>query len=381
MEKITFYYPRKLVCGSGALDQFADDFVKTGNKKLFLLTIQPVADLLEATIKKFNAQGIEVSIDISICNEPSFSDFSKLLEKAKGFKTDSVVGIGGGSVMDTAKLVAAQLTGDQSTQEIVGNGLIKGRDIYLACLPTTSGTGSEVSPNAIFTDNEDNGKKGVISPYLVPDAAYVDPSLSFGVPSAITAATGMDALTHCLEAYTNKHAHPMVDLIALEGIRLIGESLMAAVNDGKNEEARSQLALGSLYGGMCLGPVNTAAVHALAYPLGSIYKVAHGLSNALMLPYVMEYNLDSCKEKYANIAEALGAEKSSDIYQSATKGIELIRKLIDACKIPQRLSSLNIPESALETLADEAFKVQRLLSNNPRSLDRRDILEIFKKAF
>src|SRR5439155_10799310 len=145
-------------------------------------------------------------------------------------------------------------------------GKLNARKTYLACLPTTAGTGSEVSPNAILMDESDQLKKGVISPHLMPDAAYIDPMLTLGAPPAVTAATGIDALTHCIEAYANKFAHPMIDLYALEGIRLIGDNLARAVADGSNIEARTHLALASMYGGMCLGPVNTGAVHALAYP-------------------------------------------------------------------------------------------------------------------
>ncbi len=198
---------------------------------------------------------------------------------------------GGGSAMDVAKLVAALLDGRQQIGEVFGIGKLAGRSTPLACVPTTSGTGSEVSPIAIVQDSADGLKKGVISPYLVPDAAFVDPLLTLGMPPAVTASTGIDALTHCIEAYANRQAHPLVDTWALEGIRRIARSLPAAYADGRNVAARTDVALGSMYGGMCLGPVNTAAVHALAYPLGSDFGVAHGTSNAVLLEHVLEFNL------------------------------------------------------------------------------------------
>src|SRR5690606_27520591 len=167
------------------------------------------------------------------------------------------------------------------------------------------GTGSEVSPNAILVGDE-HQKKGIISPYLVPDNVYVHPLLTFGVPPAITEATGLDALTHCLVAYTNKFSQPLIDIYAYEGMRLIAANLEEAVHNGKNEEARYQVAMGSMLGGFCLGPVNTAAVHALSYPLGSMFHLAHGLSNALLLPYIMEYNYVASPKKYAEVAIALG---------------------------------------------------------------------------
>ncbi len=381
MKKIIFHQPSKLVFGEGSLDHFVDDYLSLGYRRLYVLTIEAVLPLLQEAIDKLKGSGVEISWNTSIQNEPTFSEFENILDQAKSFNADSVVGIGGGSVMDMAKLVAAQLNSHQQTNEIIGNGLIKGRDVYMACLPTTSGTGSEVSPNAIFLDETDGGKKGVISPFLVPDAAYVDPKLSEGVPPAVTAATGIDALTHCLEAYTNKFAHPMVDVFALEGIKLIAANLKRACDCGSDTEARANVALGSLYGGMCLGPVNTAAVHALAYPLGSMFKVSHGLSNALLLPYVMECNLEYALEKYASIAIALGAQKMSTLKETAEKGVEILKDLMKNCGVPQKLSDINVPDSALEKMTDEALKVERLLKNNPRELQRADILEIYQKAF
>ncbi len=381
MNNVILYQPGKLVFGEGTMKQFLDDYMSLGLKKMYLLTISPVESLLADMLKTLTEAKVEVKINTDVINEPSFADFENILNDAKVFGADSIVGIGGGSVMDVAKLLAAQLQSDQKTRDIIGNGHLKGRSTYLACLPTTSGTGSEVSPNAIFLDEKDGGKKGVISPYLVPDGAYIDPSLSIGVPSSVTASTGIDALTHCLEAYTNKFAHPMVDLFALEGIRLIGNYIKRACDNGDDLEARTMLALGSVYGGMCLGPVNTAAVHALAYPLGSDFKVPHGLSNALLLPYVMEYNLEASFEKFAQIARALGAEEGADVKETAKNGIVKIKEIMKECNIPEKLSDINIPEEAIESMAEGAFEVKRLLNNNIKELKLEDIVGIYKKAY
>jgi alcohol dehydrogenase class IV len=224
-------------------------------------------------------------------------------------------------------------------------------------------------------------KQGVISPHLVPDASWVDPDLTCTVPTAITASTGLDALTHCIEAFANLHAHPMVDVYALEGIRLITGNLLAAVADGANRPARSRLALGSLYGGLCLGPVNTAAVHALAYPLGSRFHVAHGVSNAVLLPHVLRFNLPAAPERYASIARALGVEVSGSAIAAGEQGILRIEQLIAACPIPRRLSELGIPWTALPGLADAAMTVTRLLKNNPRPLTAPETLEVYHAAW
>ncbi len=381
MDKVIFHQPRKLVFGEGSLKEFVEDFKAAGLKRLFLLTIPPLRNFLKNVVVELEGAGVEIQINDSLEVEPSFADFEKLLSVAGAFGADSVVAIGGGSVMDVAKLLAAQLYNDQDTRSIIGNGLLKQRTTYLVCLPTTSGTGSEVSPNAIFLDEVDGGKKGVISPFLVPDGAYIDPVLSIGVPASVTAATGIDALAHCLEAYTNKHAHPMVDVFALEGVRLVAKYLKRAYDDGKDLEARAKLALGSVYGGMCLGPVNTTAVHALAYPLGSEFKVPHGLSNALLLPYVMEFNLEVAADRYAKIALALGADEGKNDFETARNGVAKIREIMKACNVPEKLSDINIPKEEITNMADSAFQVQRLLQNNIREVSLEDIVSIYKEAY
>lgn len=380
MNKVTLLYPGKLVFGDDSFEQFISDYAELGWKRLFIVTIPPLKEMIVGRLKVWEEKGIEVSINDQIQAEPSFVDFEALLEEARIFKADSVAGIGGGSVLDTAKLVAAQLSNRQTTSEIKGIGHLKERGTYLACIPTTSGTGSEVSPNALFVD--DNGDKvGVISPFLLPDSTYIDPVLTMSVPASVTASTGIDALAHCLEAYTNKYAHPVVDLIALEGVRLVARYLRRACNDGNDKEARAQLALGSMYGGICLGPVNTAAVHALAYPLGVSYHIPHGASIALLLPYVMEFNMSAAPERYAKIAIALGAEPGRPDRETAEQGVELIRSLIADCRLPATLAELNIPYDAIETLAAGAIKVQRLLKNNPREVTIKDAEAIYRAAF
>lgn len=380
MKTITLLNPGKLVFGDKALEVFKNDFIATGHKKLFILTIPFLRDQLSELLEAFKDKGIEYEVDMSILNEPSFQEFNMILEKAKSFKADSIVGIGGGSVLDVSKLVAAQLKNTQTIDEIIGIGNLKERQTYLACIPSTSGTGSEVSPNAIFID-ENGGKKGVISPFLVPDASYIYPKLTLSVPASVTAATGIDALTHCLEAYANKFSHPVVDVIAIEGIRLIAENLLEACENGNNLEARTNVALGSLYGGMCLGPVNTGAVHALSYPLGTEFHIPHGLSNALLLPYVMEFNLPCAVKEYANIARVIGAEIGQTDEETAKNGILKIRELNAACKVPIKLSELDIPVTAIDKMANNALEIQRLLKNNPREVKLEDAKAIYQSAF
>lgn len=380
MKEIVILNPNRVVFGEGSMQRFVSDFVERGLKKMFLLSIAELNTTLAPFLQQLQAHGVAVFVDESIVGEPTFEDFDKILLKAKKFDADSIVGIGGGSVLDVAKLVAAQLKNSQTLEEVKGNGNLKERQTYVACIPTTSGTGSEVSPNAIFVNNQGE-KVGVISPYLVPDAAYIDPVLTVLLPKKITAATGIDALTHCLEAYTNKFAHPFVDLYALEGVRIIAKYLKRACDDGTDLEARTQVALGSMYGGMCLGPVNTAAVHALSYPLGVEYHIPHGLSNALLLPYVMEYNIEADASKYERIAEVLGAEKKATSKETALEGVKIMKQLIVDCGLPLTLSEAGVKEESIPQLAEGAVKVQRLLKNNIREITVDDAIAIYKAAF
>jgi alcohol dehydrogenase class IV len=377
---LKIFFPGKLVFGNGTLPQLVNDIIELKPSKIFIATIEPLKNSLAAFIEQLQQNNIQVIVDTSIVAEPSFSDFEKLMQLVTPFNPDAVIGIGGGSVLDIAKLVAAQLENEQQLKDYVGIGLLKGRKKKLICVPATSGTGSEVSPNAILVDDE-NQKKGIISPYLVPDIVYVDPLLTVSVPASITAATGLDALTHCLEAYTNKFSQPFIDMYAYEGMRLIAAHIETAVKDGNNIEAREKVAMGSLLGGFCLGPVNTAGVHALSYPLGSIFHLAHGLSNALLLPYVMEYNIPAATKKYAEVAIALGCERKATDEATAYAGVEKIRQLIKACGIPATLKEVNVPESAIPQMAADALKIQRLLKNNPREITENDAIEIYKAAY
>lgn len=378
---ITVRFPGQIIIGKNALLKLIDEVSGAGYFNVIIIAIEPLLPKLKPVIQQLEEKGISVTVDTSIVQEPSFSDFEKLLQSLQHTFADVVIGIGGGSVLDVAKLVAAQLDNTQTLQDIAGNGLLKGRRKKLICIPTTAGTGSEVSPNAILIDDADNQKKGIISPYLVPDAVIIDPALTVSLPPAITAATGLDALTHCLEAYTNLFAHPLIDMYAYEGMRLIAENLVKAVTDGTDEDARTQLAIGSMLGGFCLGPVNTAGVHALSYPLGSMFHLAHGLSNALLLPYVMEYNMSAAPARYAAVARALGCPVGPSDEATAQAGIEKIRQLIEQCDIPARLSEAGIDKASIPAMAADAMKITRLLKNNPRPINLNDAVAIYEAAY
>lgn len=381
MKEITLLQPGKIVFGTGCTEQFCKDFIALGFKRLFILTapvIRPMIAEMDETLVK---SGVTIKYFDDIHQEPSVNDFKKILEIAREFKADSVIGIGGGSVLDLSKLVATLVNSDQQIEDLFGIGFVKKRGVWFACMPTTSGTGSEVSPNAILLDERDALKKGVVSPHLMADAAYIDPKLTWTVPAKITAETGMDALTHCIEAYTNKFAHPVIDVYAIEGIRLIAANLLRAVNNGNDKEAREALSLGSMYGGLCLGPVNTAAVHALSYPIGGEYHISHGLSNAILLPSVMRFNMCANTKKYAEVAIACGVKPEESDEKTAEKGVEFITNLSKACGIPTSLTELGIPQTAVDHMAKAAMNVQRLLKNNPREVTEEDAKNIYSSLY
>ena len=381
MKAITLLQPQKIVFGTGCIETFVEDYKKMGLQRLFVLTAPPILPLIEEPLNALKAAGVKMEVFDQIMAEPTLNDFNGIVERARQFEADSVVGIGGGSVLDVAKLVAAFAKSEQQAADCFGTGFIKQKGLWLACLPTTAGTGSEVSPNAILLDERDHLKKGIVSPFLIVDAAYVDPKLTWTVPAKVTADTGMDALTHCIEAYTNKFAHPSVDIYALQGIRLIAANLERAVKNGQDQEAREALAFGSLYGGLCLGPVNTAAVHALSYPLGGEFHIPHGLSNAILLPSVMKFNMPANIKRHAEVAIALGCEPGKNDEETAQRGVDFIYRLAAAVGIPDKLTALGIPQTDVDGMAKAAMQVQRLLKNNPREVTEQDAKDIYNSLY
>ncbi len=247
-----------------------------------------------------------------VAPEPDIPNFEAAIAAARAHKPDLIVGFGGGSAMDIAKLVAALLDGGQTLAEVVGPEKVAGRRVALAQVPTTAGTGSEVGTRALVTDPASRNKWAVQSRFMLADLAIVDPEMTATVPARITAETGVDAMAHCVEAFTNIKAHPIIDGYALEGVRLVGKYLRRAVENGADHEARAGMALASLYGGLCLGPVNTAGGHAIAYPLGTRHHIPHGAANAVIFPHVLAYNAPVVPDKTKLVLEALGLPASTE---------------------------------------------------------------------
>ncbi len=366
--------------GSGILPLCADDLAERGATSVFLVTTPPTLSLCNPLVDALNERGIAVTLWSELVGEPTISEFGAALLAARGCAADTVVGLGGGSAMDVAKLVAALFDGKQQILDVVGVDKLAGRSLPLVCIPTTAGTGSEVTPIAILGDEDDDLKKGVVSAHLVPDAAYLDAALTVTVPPAVTAATGLDALTHCIEAYANRFSHPLADVYALAGIKLIAAHLERAVVNGSDLEARAAMLRASHYGGLCLGPVNTAAVHALAYPLGGEFHIAHGVANTLLLPHVLRFNLEAAPDRYADIAHALGVTPSGDSMRDGVAGIDAIIALSARCGVELSMSRHGIPADAIPRMAKAAMTVTRLLERNPRELTEQDCVRIYEAA-
>jgi alcohol dehydrogenase class IV len=309
----------------------------------------------------------EVTVFGEVKPEPDIPNLDAALALAERANPDLVIGLGGGSALDLAKLVAVLPCSGQTIHDVVGPEKVKGRRVALVQVPTTAGTGSEAGTRALVTDPATQAKLAVQSRHMLADLAVVDPALTLSVPPAVTAATGVDALAHCAEAFTSRRAHPLIDLYALEGIRLVGRYLPRAVADGSDAEARAGLALASLYGGYCLGPVNTTAGHAVAYPLGTRHHLPHGLACAVIFPHTLAFNAPAVPEKTRLVLEALGTRDAHG--WCAALGMEM------------RLSKLGVPENDLPVMAKEAHAIRRLLDWNPRDMSEAEILALYRSAF
>lgn len=336
-----------------------------------------VADAFNATRIDLLAITGAVTVFADIKAEPDTADLAAVIAAAEAAQAEAVVGFGGGSAMDLAKLAAVLPGSGQSLADVAGAERVAGKRALLVQVPTTAGTGSEVGTRSLITDPETFNKVAVQSDHMLADLAAVDPDLTLTLPAAVTAATGVDALTHCVEAFTNRKAHPTIDIYALEGIRLVGRYLPRAIADGGDAMARAGMALASLYGGICLGPVNTAAGHAVAYPLGTRHHVAHGAANALIFPHVLAFNAPAVPERTAVVLTALGLTTAKDPAQVLEAAHRWCIWL--GCKM--KLSDYGVPRDDLPLMADEAHAIRRLLDNNPRDLSRDDILAIYEAAY
>ena len=327
--------------------------------------------------------GVDVTVFSDVVADPPEAVVLAATEAAKVADVDAVIGFGGGSSLDVAKLVAVLAMDNQSLKDIYGVGNITGRRLPLILIPTTSGTGSEVTPISILTTGKSE-KMGVVSPVLIPDIALLDPELTLELPAHVTAATGIDAMVHAIEAYasTSANNNPLSKVLAKQALRLMGAALETVVHKPRDIEARSDMLLGSLLAGQAFANSPVAAVHALAYPIGGHYKVPHGLSNALVLPQVLRFNAVTAPQSYAEIAACAFPDLAGLSPQAAaTAFAEAMADLSKRCGLQQRLRDLGIKRGALPMLAGDAMNQTRLLVNNPRTVTQADALAIYEAVW
>ena len=327
--------------------------------------------------------GVETTVYSDVVADPPTATILKDVETAQAAGATGVLGLGGGSSLDTAKLVALLAPGREQLADVFGVGKAKGPRLPMILVPTTSGTGSEVTPISIVTTGE-NEKMGVVSPVILPDVALLDPELTLGLPPHVTAATGVDAMVHAIEAYASKNANnnPLSRLLAQQALTLIGASLETAVHNGADIEARSAMLLGSMLAGQAFANSPVAAVHALAYPLGGHFHIPHGLSNALVLAHVLRFNAKTAPQPYAEIAPFAFPHLAALEGQARAEAFcDALQDLSRRCGLPQRLRDAGVPEGSLPRLARDAMNQTRLLPNNPRPVTEADALEIYARAW
>ena len=367
--------------GTGSIEQIKTVAADLGATRALIISDQGVAraGLLAKPKALLEAAGVAVSVIDSTPPEPDVGEVEAILASASAQSYDLVVGIGGGSAMDVAKIVAVLLTSDVALRDLLrGKATIAKRGVPTLMVPTTAGTGSEATPNSIVLVPEDELKVGIVSAKLIPDCVILDPEMTVGLPPAITASTGMDALTHAIECYMSKKGSPFSELFALKAITLITRSIRRAYAQGSDLAARHDMLLGAYYGGMCIATSSTTAVHALAYPLGGKYRIPHGVSNAILLPYVMRFNSVGNEDKFSDVALAMGLDVAGKSAKAATEAvIAALFALNRDLAIPADLKQWNITAADLETLVNGAAKVTRLLDNNPRAMSRTDIAAIY----
>ncbi|MBS4152867.1 iron-containing alcohol dehydrogenase [Cobetia sp. MC34] len=385
----SFKSANRLITGQQASTRLAEEVMRLGMHSPMLVTdpgvlgsgtLEPIKAQLDDLKSRGHLTDYRIFSDVSA--EPEVHIVEDCMSSYREGGCDSLIAVGGGSAMDIAKCVAVYATHDGDLESLFGENKARVRGAPLIAMPTTSGTGSEVTNIGILSDTEARMKKGIVNDYLLPDVAIVAPELTVSCPRHVTAASGVDALVHAIEAYLSNFATPITDALAIKAMRLIIKALPKAYANPADLKAREDMATGSLLAGMAFGNAGVGAVHALAYPLGGRYHLPHGVTNALLLPHVMRWNALACVERFRDIAEALDtSHRKLKDEATAELVVERLHKLCRDVDIPSGLRHFDIPEEDIPSLAADAFKVERLLRNNPRQLSQADIESIYRAAY
>ena len=379
-----FRTTKRIVFGLGAIEKVGAEVQGLKKKKVLVVTDPGIvqAGLLEPLKHSLQAANIPFALFDGVEPDPRLEVVRQCAELGRKEGVEALIGYGGGSSLDIAKVAAVLLTNEGDLTQFFGIDLIPNPGLPVILIPTTAGTGSEVTPIAILSDTREKLKKGIVSPYLFPEVALLDPQLTVGLPPLVTAFTGLDALIHAIEAYTSVNAFDLTDHLAFRAMELLYDNIRTAYARGEDLEARSRMLEGSLLAGIAFANAGVTAVHAFAYPLGGEFHVAHGLANSVMLPHVMRFNLLGNLPKFADIGSALGLDTDPlTDKEAALEALEAVEDLMEDLTIPRRLRDLNIPQEAIPSLAEGVMKVTRLLANNPRRIALEDARRIYEEAW
>lgn len=380
----SFTGAKKIVFGCAAFESLAEQIKELGGRRPLVVLDKNLSKsgFRERARSVLDAGSLKAVFFDKVEPEPALELADEGTEAARRGKCDIVVGIGGGSAMDVAKAVAALLPNKGRAADFLGLNKVPGPGIPTIMVPTTAGTGSEVTFTAVFLRKNLKKKEGMNSPYLFPTLALLDPTLTLSLPPQPTAATGIDALCHAVESYTSINASPMSEMVSLEAIRLIAENLRTCVHNGRDLEARENMLLGSLYAGLGLANAGVGAAHSLSYPLGGKYGISHGVANTLMLPRIMDFNAPSAQEKFAVIAGVMGeSTEGLPVREAAYLAVDAVESLIEDCGVFTTLRELKVSEEDFPELARIALTVVRPLENNPRKVTFEDAIEIYRAAY
>lgn len=385
MNPFIFNTPKSVQFGTGAMSRIGGLVEGQVGGRVLLVTDPGMMEtgIVERAVDLLKASDVEVELFAEVQADPPEAVVLQAASQARDSGVDGVIGLGGGSSLDVAKLVALLAAGMERLQDVYGVGKAAGPRLPLILVPTTSGTGSEVTPISIVTTGT-NEKMGVVSPVLLPDVALLDPQLTYGLPPHITAATGIDAMVHAIEAYASAspNNNPVSRVLATEALTLMGRSLLTAVRDGANEAARSDMLLGSMLAGQAFANSPVAAVHALAYPLGGHFHIPHGLSNALVLPHVLRFNVVTSPQPYAELAPFVFPDLARlEGQERAVAFCDSLAVLSADCGLQPNLRAMDIQQEDLSRLASDAMNQTRLLVNNPRPVTEADALAIYRAAY
>ncbi|MGD9075450.1 MAG: iron-containing alcohol dehydrogenase [Desulfobacteraceae bacterium] len=375
---------KKTIFGPGSLAQIAEECKALKGSRALVVIDRGLSktDICSRVKELLRKARIKTFLYPEVTPEPAPALADDGAELAKKENVSSVIGIGGGSTMDVAKAIAVLVKNEGKAVDYIGLGLVKKPGLPSIMLPTTAGTGSEVTFTSVFTMRETKAKGGINSPYLYPRTAILDPELTLGLSPEVTAYTGMDALTHAIESFTSLQAHFMSEPISYKAIEIISANLRGAVFNGGDYRFRENMMQGSYLAGLGLAMSGVGAVHALAYPLGALFDIPHGIANALMLPYVLEYNYPGNMEKFSLIAVAMEeAETFSSTRELAARAAQAVFDLSSDIGIPLTLKEINIPEDVIPEMAEGAMKVSRPIENNPRPMTVEVAEEIYRKAY